>query len=476
MRVLVIDDSMPLPEGLQALLAGTTTTHQQARHCTPTAAQVTIAVVSEEDGQCACKPFNMGSQPEYAATILDAVGLALLNRGCLNEGGPLIKQARAIRYDYLGSDHPSSAQSQNSYARLRRERGEYKDAEAAARDALRINQLTFGAESLPAAVSLYHLAATQLDQGNFKAAEATASEGFDIMQAQGCAADDPNTTRLLEIRGRAELNLGKLNKSAATYLDLLERDLRELGTRDHIKYVTHAANFGTVKEAQGDLKEAEAAYRQAIDFFVKSIKRPCHPNLIDIYANLGSLLRKRGDCQANEEIGKVFHKALELDRQVRGDSHVLVANDHANLGRWQYDNKQTQGALASFTRALDILEQHVKEGELPPEHFFLAEARTWKGRTLVESNNRDTAAEAQALLELAVIHWPAQLGPGSRFEGTAKACLGRALYLQDKSRKKACDLLCQGYAIIKKTSPELAFVQRVEGWIEQQGCNCDECR
>jgi tetratricopeptide (TPR) repeat protein len=476
MRILIADDSVATAETLRSLFPALA----EATARTSSGTDLTIACASAQGKDCgpedcACPAFDLHDQREFEATILDTLGMALLNRGCLEEGGALIKRAREIRRDFFGSEHPAYAISQNSFSRLRRERGDYKEAEMAARDALRINSETFGLKSLAVATSLYHLGAVQLDQGRFEDAEHTAIKGLGIMCTLGPAANDPNNTRLLEIRGRAELYLGKAAKAAATYTELLELDLEELGTREHYKYATHMGNFGMVKEVQGHKDQAERAYRDAIEFFVERFKNPCHPNLIDFYANLGSLLRERGTGEAVREAGDLFSKAVRLAEQVRGEKHVLVANDYANLGRWQYDSRDTKGAIATLGRALDIYEQNVKEAELPAEHFFLAEARTWKGRVLVESNSREAASEAEPLLELAVTHWPAQLGPGSVGEGMAKACLGHGLFLQDKELARSCKLLCEGYAIVKEKSRDAAFVARVKGWVEQQGCRCDGC-
>lgn len=438
-------------------------------------AQVIIECATDPNDACPCAPFDLHDQPELAANLLDAAGMALLNRGCIDEGGPLIEQARALRRKFFGPHHPAVAASQNSYSRLKRERGDYKAAEEAVREALKINREVFGTKSLQFATSLYHLGANQLDQGNFDDAERTAVKGLQIMECLKAAANDPNRTRLLEIRGRAEFNLRKVPQAVATYTELLERDIEELGTREHFKYITHLANFAGVEEARGHFEHAERAYREAIDFFVNRFKQPCHPSLIDTYANLGSLLRTDRKSKNDAEVGELFRKALELDQKVRGDGHILVGNDHANLGRSQYDLKETGKAIASFGKAIEIYEQNVKEGELPAEHFFIAEARTWKGRLLVEGGRREDAAEAQPLLELAVAHWPAQLGPDSIGEAVAKACLGRALFLTGQPAERSCELLCEGFSIVENKSLDKDFVARVKGWIDAQGCRCDKC-
>lgn len=469
MRILIADESVAGSEHLREYFPG----------AAGSGAPLTVACATkprcENTDECACAPFDLNDQLEFQATILDMLGMALLNRGCLREGGPLIEQARQIRRDFLGTEHPAYAMSQNSYARLQRELGDYKEAERAACDALRINTAV-SAKSLAVANSLFQLSVVQIDQGHFDAAHHSATQGLDMMSALGSyGVRDPNYTRLLEIRGRAELYLGQPDKAAATYLELLDLDAEELGTRKHYKYATHMGNFGMVREVQGRKEDAERAYREAIGYFADCFDTPCHPNLIDFHANLGSLLRERGTPEAVKEAATLFARALELDRKARGDGHVLVGNDHANLGRSRYDCGDVPAALDSLDQALAVYEQKVKEGELPPEHFFLAEARTWKGRILVERNTPGDACAAQPLLELAIIHWPAQLGPGTVGEGMARACLGRALFLQDKEGERACELLCQGYAIIKEKSPDAAFVARVKGWIDQQGCHCESC-
>ena len=41
-----------------------------------------------------CPPCSLHDQPELLATILDAIGMALLNRGCIDAGSQFVIAAR----------------------------------------------------------------------------------------------------------------------------------------------------------------------------------------------------------------------------------------------------------------------------------------------------------------------------------------------------------------------------------------------
>lgn len=479
MRILIADDSVANSKALRSVFAPAAGRKRFALKSSgkrsPAAGQLMISCAPKgrrKNDECACSGLDLGDQPEHAATILDSLGIALLNRGCLDEGSALIALALSIRRKFFGPDHPATAASQNSTSRVLRERGDYDDAEAAAQDALRINRRVFGDQGLPVAISLNELGVVQLLQGRFQDAEHSAIQGLGILKTLGLEATDPNTTRLMDVRGRAELNLGKIEAATATYQALLALDLKQLGTKKHPKYATHLANFGLVKEAQKKLDSAAKDYRNAIDLYFHSLSRPCHPNLIDAYANLGSLLRVRNRGGDLSEAGELFDKALRLDERIRGDSHVFVGNDYANMGRFHYDSGNARLAQSGFSKALRIYAKNVRRGRLPAEHFYIAEALTWKGRILVESDSAAYAGVAEPLLEEAIRIWPVQLGLDTVGEAIAEACLGRALFLQNKAPARARELLEGAYPIVlAEVGKDSELVRRIEKWIKDLGAS-----
>lgn len=482
MRILIADEAVAASKALRSFFRNAVGRSGSAKKTSGAArgsGQLTISLPATQRGgrgakksEMLCSNLELGDQPELAATILDALGMALLNLGCIDQGGPLIELARELRRRFFGPDHPAMAASQNSYARLQRERGDYAAAETAARDALRINRAVFGDNGSPVATSLNELGVTQLQQGRYALAESAAIEGLNILKVLGPKTIDPNITRLMDLRGRAETELGKLPAASATYAQLLPLTQKELGTKNHPKYAAQLSNSGLVHEAQRDLKAAEGAYRESIRRYENSLNGFSAPNLADVYANLGSLLReprrKRKDL---EEAGKLFEKALRTNQRIHGEAHALVANDHANLGRWQYDTDDSKGAAANFSEAVRIYQHNVKVGRIAADYVYLAEASTWYGRVLVESGSRSAAKKATPLLESAVINWPQQAGTGAVGEAVAKACLGRALHLQDKDPQRVQALLKAAYPVVlADIGPDHPLTQRVAAWLKDAGC------
>jgi tetratricopeptide (TPR) repeat protein len=486
MRILIADDEVAQSKTLRPLFAagGKGKSKARATAGAPDIGRLIIARAPKKGAGKTAKgraggaqpgndSLDIGDQPEQASAVLDALGIALLNRGMLEEGARLIELALQIRRKFFGNDHPATALSLNSYSRVERERGDYEAATIAVQDALRINRKVYGERGLPVAASLVELGVVQLLQGLFSDAVGTANEGVEILKQTGLYQTDPNTTRLLDVLGRAQGALRESDAAEQTYKTLLALDQKQLGTRKHPKYATHLANFGLVLEQQGKRAGAARAYQNAIDLYVNTLNRDRHPNLIDAYANLGSLLRT--SPKQAKDAGKYLQKALDLGIAIRGESHLLVGNDYANLARWQYDTGARDGATKGFAQALAIYGRNVRGRSLPANHYFIAEALTWQARIAVE---RDTAAggkEGEALLRKALEIWPVQLGPNNPGELLAKAYLGRALGLQGGDTSEACRLLCEGYWGLKQdptATPEV--LRRLRQWLKDQGCTCEE--
>jgi len=482
MRILIADDELAKSKLLRSLF-GTSAKgrNKRATAGTPEIGRVIVARSQPKSRGKAVKgragaaggnvSIDLGDQPEQAAALFDALGIALLNRGMLEEGSVLIDLGLRIRRKFFGNDHPTTALSLNSYSRVQRERGEYSDAMDTANDALRINRRVFGDRGYPVAASLLELALAQLLQGLFKEALGSAETGVAILTDLGLSETDPNTTRLMDVIGRAQCALGQPDTAEKTYETLLALDKKQLGTRNHPKYATHLANLGLVYEAQKKRRAAAKTYRNAIDLYLNTLNRDRHPNLIDAYANLGSVLRlPPADLK---ESGRYLEKALELNRVVRGDSHPLVGNDHANFGRWQYDSGAPVDASKSFGKALAIYERNVSDRTLPADSVFIAESLLWQGRIAVERDTSAGGKEGEPLLRRAIGIWPAQVGPGTVGEWMCKGYLGRALGLQGNTVGDACTLLCDAYRALQADphgSPDV--LTQFAKWIKEQDCDC----
>src|SRR5687767_2020225 len=138
MRILIADDSSTLPASVQDMFARAPVGKSAAK--TPSVESVILAFTGGAAAAAAapakgtsapcydyccptpqplppCQPASLHDQPELLATILDAIGMALLNRGCLEAGSKFVIAARDIRLAHFGKNHPFSAASYNSYSR-----------------------------------------------------------------------------------------------------------------------------------------------------------------------------------------------------------------------------------------------------------------------------------------------------------------------------------------------------------------------
>lgn len=400
MRILIADDSTTLPASVQDMFAGAPgrMAAGKAGSKTPSVESVILAFsggsspaaaapaksTGGETNGCPqpeplppCPPCSLHDQPELLATVLDAIGMALLNRGCLAAGSRFIEAALEIRLTHFGKKHPYTAASYSSNARVLRIRDELIAAEQEVGKAIVINRKVYGSTSLPIATNLNELGAVRLYQGDFKGALKAALGGLLILKRRRVYNEDPNTSRLLDIKGRALQGLGKLGLAATALSQALKLDEKQVGT-DHPKYATHRANLASVQEANEEWDLAREGYEHAVRVYEQVLGRTGHPNLIDTYANLGSLLVEQKELAAAKDH---LCKALGLNEQLRGPSHTLVGNDHANLGRYYFATGDKPTAAAQFRKALDIYRDNVKRKRLPRKHPYIMEAEIWLKRT-----------------------------------------------------------------------------------------------
>ncbi len=394
MRILITDDSSDLPASVQDTLrrvpVGKSTDQTPSvesvilafggRAAAATTAPSKGASAASGNDGCPqpaplppCPPCSLHDQPELLATILDAIGMALLNRGCIDAGSRFVIAARDIRLTHFGKNHPFTAASYNSYSRVLRIRDELIEAEKEVGKAIVINRKVYGSSGLPLAANMNELGAVRLYQGDFGGALKAAERGLAILKKCRVINEDPNASRLLDVKGRALLGLEKLGPANSALSQAVKLDLKQVGP-DHPKYATHRANLATVQEKQKNLTEAEKGYLEAVRVYETVLGRTGHPNLIDTYANLGTLLIKTGNFATAKDH---LCKALGLNEQLRGPGHTLVGNDHSNLGHLYYATGDKVRACEQFQKALDVYLANVKCKRLPKKHPYIAEAQKW---------------------------------------------------------------------------------------------------
>lgn len=427
--------------------------------------------------------LDLTDQKELAATIADAIGQSLLNRGFVPEGKALIKQAYEIRSQFLGDDHPATASSLTSRARVARTEGRLDVAEQHSRASFAINSRVFGADSYPVAQSLNELARILMQKSDLDAAEKAASDGLRIVEALHLESKDLIVARLLDTLGRVQQFRGDYGRATELFTRAIALTLKLVGDT-HPEYVTLYGNFATVKEAQGEWDEAAKAYQKVIDTYER-LKLPYHPNRIDAESNLGAVLLASAKTPKDyDSAGKHLQEALKRAEHLRGHQHYLVGKDYVGLARYEFERPDTQGAkaLEHLERALKIYAIQDTEARkagiaLPAIHSYVAEALTWKGRVLLDVANG--GADAERDLRRAIAIWDGNLGPDSVEGAIASAYLGRALFLKDGTNPEAARLLERGYCIVSEVrGADSKTARLIKPWLDQatRSAPADPCR
>lgn len=457
MRYVIADDSISLTVDHPPGTGGDTPDDK-------TTVSLNIEFTQGLAGTAPALRLKLVEQPELAGTLLDTFGLALAHRGDLPLARACIDAARQLRQDHFGQDHPDTAASYNSLGHVLRQTGEFEAARTHVYKAMAINTRVYGAQSLPVALNLNELAVIAVQLGEFTAAEQAAASAMTIIETLRLQETDYNVTRILDTRARILQVRGNYQQAGELYQHLLAIDRKQVGERS-LKYASHLVNYATVLAAAGNTRDALKHLQTAIAFMEEDT--PQHPDCIDALANLGSLQRQ---CGETDEARKTLKKVIARDEQARGALHPYVGNDHARLGRLEYDQQAFGAAESAFRKALQIYDHNVAAGELPRRHAFIAEARTWLARTLVEKTQADrldsAATEAEQQARLALQDWEVELGERSVEYAVTNAVLGRAQFLQDPTSEQARRRLQAAYPMVVASRGADAPVSRlIERWL-----------
>ena len=219
-------------------------------------------------------------------------------------------------------------------------------AEPMYRQALQIDEQTFGKEYPDVGNDLYNLAAL-------------------LMATNRLAEAEPMMRRALQI---SEQTYGQSHPNVAKNLDSLAQLLR----------------------ATNRYAEAEPMMRRALQIVETSLGKE-HPHVANCLKNLAWLLKATGRLAEAEPM---MRRALQIDEQTFGQSHPNVANClHSLAGLLQITNRPTE-AEPMMRRALQIVET-----SLGKEHPHVANCLNNLGQ-LLKATNR--LAEAEPLMRRAL--------------------------------------------------------------------------
>ncbi|HEV8333104.1 MAG TPA: tetratricopeptide repeat protein [Steroidobacteraceae bacterium] len=408
---------------------------------------------------------DLETQPELAASIYNAAGLAYFNRGHVELARKHIERALEIRRSFYGDEHPAVAESLHSRARLHRHDGDLRAAEADIRRALGIQTRVDGRGSLAVAATLWELSVIQLEALDLVGAERSAQEGLRNIEQLYLEHCDPHVPRLLDVIARVRSSRGEHTQAAEIYSRVLHLVAEKQG-KEHPKYAVYLANLGSVEQARGNCDEAEECYRRAMSIYERVNER--HPNLSGVYANMGTLLQETG-AERHHEARSFLRKALLLSETIWGREHHFHAYDQYNLARLEFDAGNVEEARQLAEAALQTYS--VKQ----PDGGYTAGAMMLVGRAILDDAARDESSapsatelqRAKALLGDAMPIMRREYGERSVPFALARGLLGRTRFLLGDKSAEPAKLLAAAHACASELGgADDRIAQQLAGWMQ----------
>ena len=168
----------------------------------------------------------------------------------------MIESAVESRLDRFGPESPEYAEALTELAGLRSDRGELDEAEAAAREAIRIFAAARGPRSVSVAEPTSVLGATLIQQGRFPEAEVAMGTVLEIHEANPRPEPEWIASASNDL-GAALSQMGRLDEAAVLFTRAVETH-RAAGDSTHPSLSTYLTNLGDVRMRQGRLDEAES--------------------------------------------------------------------------------------------------------------------------------------------------------------------------------------------------------------------------
>ncbi len=327
---------------------------------------------------------GLGNSPEIQAELMGTIGRVYFNLGVYEPSVEILESALARQREF-GNDQAVAA-AEDDLARSLIWHADYARASDLLASALATNRRLHGEQSPEVARTLRNKAELNLRTGDLESAERNASSSMEIFSALGADFRTEVTStkaalaRILQFRG-------DLDEAEALFREAIELAI-EGGDDAALAY--YQQNLAALLRAKGELAGAEIALEQSIATS-RRVFGDKHDLLAAALMDKGTLLHLKGDLDGAEAL---MREALELNVDLRGEGHPFVSVDKILLGMLLHDR---DNVIEAETLLRDALAQF--ESSPDPENQYTASALTELGAVLVTSGRLD---EAHSLLARAL--------------------------------------------------------------------------
>ncbi len=392
---------------------------------------------------------ELGDQPATKAALLGTVGAVYDSLGQYRDAVGILTESLALQPDTASK---SRIDTLLELGRARSGSGDLQGAEAPLNEALHAAQNTLGADSQEAGRALWELGRLRYQQDRLAEAQDLYKRSLQILESTQAPATD--VSALLDDLALVYTLEKQWTLARQTYERALDIDRRILGD-DHPRVGMHLGNLAFVVQNLGDLKQAEALYRDAIHRKEKAYGLRSAQTAA-AQSDLGGLLQREGRL---DEAEPLLRSAVDSTLAKWGPDHYWVGWSRVSLGMLLHEKGDLAGAENEYRQALDIYDK-----ALPPNHQYRAALLAQYARLLVDLGKpADALAMSEQSLKIS------GESASSTFKAQAHAIHAYALEHLGKSQDAARELEAALAVLIKARGIDDPLVRRVQLWAKAAG-------
>ncbi len=212
--------------------------------------------------------------------------------------------------------------------------GQWNDAEKFQLQARRLRREVLGEEHPSTLTSTADLASTYANQGRWKEAELL---GVRVMETRKMVLGEehPNTLTSMANLALTYRNQGRWKEAELLGMRVMETSKRVLG-EEHPDMLTSMANLASTYRNQGRLKEAELLGVRVMETR-KMVLGEEHPNTLTSMSNLAFIWKDMG---RHGDALDLLQTCFNLQQQILGEGHPSTVSTLSTLGAWLEENEQ----------------------------------------------------------------------------------------------------------------------------------------
>jgi len=319
---------------------------------------------------------ELTSQPDLQAEVMDSIGEVALGLGHYDRAEPLLERALELRRRTFGAESLPVAVSLEHLGLLKRQRSQLPAAEALLRQALALESRRLGERDLAVAKVLNELGDVVAGQVRYADAEKLHWEALSIAHEREGQVGSVVAASILGL-GRRKRDLSDLGSAERLYRQGLDVERRALGSQAPQLYRDQEMLAEILTDA-GKYQDAEALLRQSLAVQQHILGRE-HPDVILTLNALGLAVQRLGRFGEAEVL---YREALQIARRQFGPTHWQVADILNNLGSVLVGLNQPapiRKGIPFYEEALAIRRQNLGERNpgVAEMYLVLAEAHRY---------------------------------------------------------------------------------------------------